>query len=72
MKVKYFAVAAEYAELPLIPPYLQPGSHQFTYGANFASAGAGALVETSQGLVCEIILHEFFVYFYLITGEGGI
>ncbi|KAL6285304.1 hypothetical protein ACE6H2_009694 [Prunus campanulata] len=52
---------AEYAELPLIPPYLQPGSHQFTYGANFASAGAGALVETSQGLVID--LHSQLSYF---------
>ena len=46
--------AAEYAKLPLIPPYLQPGNHQFTYGANFASGGAGALDEINQGLVCEI------------------
>ncbi|PRQ51719.1 putative carboxylesterase [Rosa chinensis] len=45
---------AEYAKLPIIPPYLQPGNHQFTYGANFASAGAGALVETSQGLVIDL------------------
>ncbi|XP_058007477.1 GDSL esterase/lipase 1-like isoform X3 [Hevea brasiliensis] len=41
---------AEYLKLPLIPPYLQPGNHQFTYGANFASGGAGALVETYQGM----------------------
>ncbi|XP_050383868.1 GDSL esterase/lipase 2-like isoform X3 [Argentina anserina] len=45
---------AEYAKLPVIPPYLQPGNHNFTYGANFASAGAGALVETSQGLVIDL------------------
>ena len=46
-------LAAEYANLPLIPPYLQlqPGNHQFTYGINFASAGAGALAETNQGFV---------------------
>ncbi|KAI3426646.1 Lipase_GDSL domain-containing protein [Psidium guajava] len=43
---------AEYAELPLIPPYLQPGVlHQWRHGVNFASAGAGALVETFQGSV---------------------
>ncbi|XP_039049673.1 GDSL esterase/lipase 5-like [Hibiscus syriacus] len=42
---------AMYANLPLIPPYLQPGNHQFIYGANFASAGAGALSETFQGFV---------------------
>ncbi|GLT46176.1 hypothetical protein SLA2020_199500 [Shorea laevis] len=45
---------AEYAKLPLIPPYLQPGNHQFTYGVNFASGGAGALVETNQGLVIDL------------------
>ncbi|WRX27898.1 GDSL lipase/esterase - like 10 [Theobroma cacao] len=39
-----------YANLPLIPPYLQPGNHQFIYGVNFASAGAGALAESNQGL----------------------
>ncbi|GKC47743.1 SGNH hydrolase-type esterase domain-containing protein [Tanacetum coccineum] len=41
---------AEYARLPLIPPYLEPGNNEFTYGANFASAGAGALIETLPGL----------------------
>ncbi|XP_022749109.1 GDSL esterase/lipase 2-like isoform X2 [Durio zibethinus] len=40
---------AEYAGLPLIPPYLQPGNNKFMDGVNFASAGAGALVETHQG-----------------------
>ncbi|XP_058007473.1 GDSL esterase/lipase 1-like isoform X2 [Hevea brasiliensis] len=45
---------AEYLKLPLIPPYLQPGNHQFTYGANFASGGAGALVETYQGMVIDL------------------
>ncbi|GLT60002.1 hypothetical protein SLA2020_327930 [Shorea laevis] len=45
---------AEYAKLPLIPPYLQPGNHQFTYGVNFASAGAGALSETNKGLVIDL------------------
>ncbi|KAK6264335.1 hypothetical protein SCA6_019769 [Theobroma cacao] len=45
---------AEYANLPLIPPYLQPGNHQFIYGVNFASAGAGALAESNQGLVIDL------------------
>ncbi|XP_060669777.1 GDSL esterase/lipase 3-like, partial [Ziziphus jujuba] len=46
---------AERAKLPLIPPYLQPGiDHQLTYGVNFASAGAGALLETRQGLVIDL------------------
>ncbi|XAR49843.1 hypothetical protein NMG60_11004000 [Bertholletia excelsa] len=45
---------AEYAKLPLLPPYKQPGNHQFTYGVNFASAGAGALSETFQGMVISL------------------
>ncbi|KAK9281953.1 hypothetical protein L1049_004862 [Liquidambar formosana] len=45
---------AEYANLPLIPSYLQPGNHQFTHGANFASAGGGGLVETSAGFVIDL------------------
>ncbi|KAL6137453.1 hypothetical protein ACLB2K_062745 [Fragaria x ananassa] len=32
---------AKYAKLPMIPPYLQPGPHDYTVGCNFASAGAG-------------------------------
>lgn len=50
----YCCIAAEYAKLPLIPPYLQPDNHEFSYGINFASAGAGALVETRQGAVCDV------------------
>ncbi|OMO66061.1 Lipase, GDSL [Corchorus olitorius] len=46
---------AEYAKLPLIPPYLQPGiNHQLVNGVNFASSGAGALAETNQGLVIDL------------------
>lgn len=45
---------AEYAKLPLIPPYLQPGNHQFLFGANFASGGAGALDQTYAGLVVNL------------------
>ncbi|GKC38277.1 hypothetical protein Tco_1050661 [Tanacetum coccineum] len=41
---------AKYARLPLIPPYLEPGNNEFTYGANFASAASGALNETFAGL----------------------
>ncbi|KAB2609814.1 GDSL esterase/lipase 1-like [Pyrus ussuriensis x Pyrus communis] len=41
---------AEYAKLPSIPPYLEPGNEEFKYGVNFASAGSGALIETRQGL----------------------
>ncbi|CBI35808.3 unnamed protein product, partial [Vitis vinifera] len=45
---------AEHAKLPFIPPYLQPGNDQFSYGANFASAGAGTLDEINQGLVISL------------------
>ncbi|CAK9179833.1 unnamed protein product [Ilex paraguariensis] len=45
---------AEYAKLPLIPPFLQPGLHRYNNGVNFASAGAGALVETFQGAVINL------------------
>ncbi|KAG7992190.1 hypothetical protein I3843_02G114900 [Carya illinoinensis] len=52
---------AEYLKLPFVPPYLHPGYHRYTDGANFASAGAGALVETNRGLVID--LHTQFHYF---------
>ncbi|CAH2036622.1 unnamed protein product [Thlaspi arvense] len=47
---------AENAWLPLIPPNLQPSNdnNQFTYGVSFASAGAGALVETSPGMAINL------------------
>lgn len=45
---------AEYAKLPLIPPFLRPGNHQYEYGVNFASGGAGALVETFNGQVINL------------------
>ncbi|KAA8541590.1 hypothetical protein F0562_022742 [Nyssa sinensis] len=45
---------AEYAKLPLIPPYKQPANHQFINGVNFASAGAGVLVETHKGMVIDL------------------
>jgi hypothetical protein len=35
--------------------YLQPGNHQLMNGVNFASAGTGALVETHQGKVRDLI-----------------
>jgi hypothetical protein len=47
--------------LPLITPYLHPGYHSYIDGANFASGGAGALVETLQGFVCDL-LHSFYIY----------
>ncbi|TXG68204.1 hypothetical protein EZV62_003139 [Acer yangbiense] len=42
---------AQFAKLPILPPYLQPGTHRFTDGANFASAGAGVLSETHPGTI---------------------
>ncbi|CAE5960167.1 unnamed protein product [Arabidopsis arenosa] len=47
---------AENAWLPLIPPNLQPsnGNNQFTYGVSFASAGAGALVDSFGGMVINL------------------
>ncbi|KAK7338221.1 hypothetical protein VNO77_18823 [Canavalia gladiata] len=45
---------AEYAKLPLIQPYLFPGNQRYVDGVNFASAGAGALAETFQGLVIDL------------------
>ncbi|XP_071697218.1 GDSL lipase-like [Rutidosis leptorrhynchoides] len=45
---------AEYAKLPLIPAYLDPQNDEFVYGANFASGGAGALVESHAGFVVDL------------------
>jgi hypothetical protein len=48
-------MTAEFANLPFITTYSYPGHHRHIKdGANFASAGAGALVETYQGLVCNL------------------
>jgi hypothetical protein len=50
-------MTAEFAKLPFITPYLYPSYHQHIKdGANFASAGAGALVDTCrrQGSVCNL------------------
>ncbi|XP_059289406.1 GDSL esterase/lipase 1-like [Lycium ferocissimum] len=44
---------AEYAKLPLIPPYLQPNA-DFSNGVNFASGGAGVLSTTHPGLVIDL------------------
>lgn len=54
-------IVAEYLKLPLLPPYLQPGNQNYTHGVNFASAGAGALAETRQGLVydCQLVFTIF-------------
>ncbi|KAJ0076055.1 hypothetical protein Patl1_33817 [Pistacia atlantica] len=41
-----------YSNLPLWEPHLQPGSHNFSNGANFASGGAGVLEESNPNTVC--------------------
>ena len=46
-------IVGEYAKLPLIPPYLKPGVRNYEYGVNFASGGAGALVQSHQGFVSD-------------------
>ncbi|XP_076890391.1 GDSL lipase-like [Bidens hawaiensis] len=45
---------AEYAGLPIIPTYLDPRNSEFVFGANFASGGAGALVESHAGFVVHL------------------
>ncbi|CAL0317978.1 unnamed protein product [Lupinus luteus] len=69
---------AEYANMSFVPPYLQHGNHQYTDGANFASAGAGALVETNQGLVIDLKAQlKYFIEFERLVkqnlgdAEGG-
>ncbi|KAJ0794443.1 putative GDSL lipase/esterase, SGNH hydrolase superfamily, GDSL esterase/lipase GLIP1-5/GLL25 [Helianthus annuus] len=53
---------AEYAGLPIIPTYLDPRNNEFVYGANFASGGAGALVESHAGFAVD--LKTQLQYFY--------
>ncbi|XP_038897092.1 GDSL lipase-like [Benincasa hispida] len=45
---------AEYANLPLIPAYLDPRNKLYIHGVNFASGGGGALVETHRGFAIDI------------------
>ncbi|XP_031745261.1 GDSL lipase isoform X2 [Cucumis sativus] len=45
---------AEYANLPLIPAYLDPHNKRYIHGVNFASGGGGALVETHRGFAIDI------------------
>ncbi|KAK2972633.1 hypothetical protein RJ640_000593, partial [Escallonia rubra] len=44
---------AEYSNLPLIPPFLQP-SAKYVKGVNFASGGAGVLSSTNKGLAIDL------------------
>lgn len=52
-----FDNTAEYAKLPIIPPFRQPYA-EYTNGVNFASGGAGILSETNQGLVRIFFLNK--------------
>ncbi|XWS12208.1 hypothetical protein CRYUN_Cryun37aG0070200 [Craigia yunnanensis] len=56
-------IIAEYVKSPYSLPYLQPGIHDFTYGVNFASAGAGALFETHRELINPIELKTQLTFF---------
>ncbi|GLT60005.1 hypothetical protein SLA2020_327950 [Shorea laevis] len=52
--------AAAYAGLPYWRPYLDPNNHNFIVGANFASAGACALVEDdADGIPLEVQIDYF-------------
>ncbi|KAL2336364.1 hypothetical protein Fmac_010810 [Flemingia macrophylla] len=43
---------AQFANLTILPSYLKHGAHQFTDGANFASAGGGVLAHNdSKGVI---------------------
>ncbi|MCE3217025.1 GDSL esterase lipase [Datura stramonium] len=45
---------AEYANLPLIPPYFEIGKKHFVHGVNFASGGSGCLTEIGRGFVIDL------------------
>ncbi|KAL0410369.1 UNVERIFIED_CONTAM: GDSL lipase [Sesamum latifolium] len=44
---------AEYAKLPIIPPFLEP-SADYSHGVNFASGGAGILSTTNEGQAIDL------------------
>ncbi|KZV14568.1 GDSL esterase/lipase 5 [Dorcoceras hygrometricum] len=44
---------AEYANMPIIPPYLDP-SADYSHGVNFASGGAGILSSTNLGQAIDL------------------
>ncbi|CAN6462580.1 unnamed protein product [Victoria cruziana] len=64
---------AEFAELPVIPPFLQPLA-DLTHGANVASGGAGILSTTNQGLVVDLKtqLEQFRSLKDIISGQFGL
>lgn len=51
---------AQFAKLPILPPYLESGAHRLTDGANFASAGAGVLDGTHSGTISLRMQLEYF------------
>ncbi|XP_002534584.2 GDSL esterase/lipase 1 isoform X2 [Ricinus communis] len=51
---------AQFAKLPILPPYLESGDHRLTDGANFASAGAGVLAGTHPGTIHIRMQLEYF------------
>ncbi|XP_019157203.1 PREDICTED: GDSL esterase/lipase 1-like [Ipomoea nil] len=58
---------AQFAKLPLIPAYFGTDHRRFINGVNFASAGAGSLVETFSGFVID--LKTQFGYFKKVAQE---
>ncbi|XP_021833179.1 GDSL esterase/lipase 1-like [Prunus avium] len=50
---------AEYAKLPYLPPYLQPGLNNYTYGVNFASAHQGYVSDLASVIHLKTQLCQF-------------
>lgn len=61
---------ADYAGLPFLPPYADREA-DFSYGANFASGGAGILRETNNGMVIDLEtqLSQFVELHKLLAGN---
>ncbi|KAJ9190449.1 hypothetical protein P3X46_001651 [Hevea brasiliensis] len=51
---------AQFADLPILPPYMEPGAHRLADGVNFASAGAGVLDGTHPGTIQLRMQLEYF------------
>ncbi|XP_027337341.1 GDSL esterase/lipase 1-like [Abrus precatorius] len=50
---------AQFANLPILAPYLQHGAEQFIHGTNFASAGAGVLAHNDSTINLSTQLNHF-------------
>ncbi|XP_065868544.1 GDSL lipase-like [Euphorbia lathyris] len=46
--------------IPLWKPYLEPGTQNFTHGANFAAGGAGVLPQSNAGATISLMLQMSF------------